>query len=115
MGRWVLALAVIGTGVFAASPEADAQVYGSFVDSCTQIEQRGLFLRALCQDRYGRLVPARLDLRNCPSGQAANRNGRLVCEGGDYRRYQRDDFGDDYYRPAPRPYYSPRDRYYDPY
>jgi hypothetical protein len=103
MGRWTLILAVISTSLVAASTEAEAQVYGSFVDSCTRIEQRGPFLRALCQDQYGRLVPTRLDLRNCASGQAANRNGRLVCEGGDYRRYRRDDYGDDYHRPSPRP------------
>ncbi|MBO1905766.1 hypothetical protein J4G37_12775 [Microvirga sp. 3-52] len=115
MGRWTLILAVISTSLVAASTEAEAQVYGSFVDSCTRIEQRGPFLRALCQDQYGRLVPTRLDLRNCASGQAANRNGRLVCEGGDYGRYRRDDYGDEYYRPSPRPSYRPPDRYYSPY
>jgi hypothetical protein len=115
MGRCAYAAAVIGLGFIVMNTGAEAQVYGSFVESCTQVEQRGPFLRALCQDRYGRLVPARLDLRNCASGQAANRNGRLVCEGGDYRRDRRDDYGNDYYRPAPRPYYPPPERYYAPY
>ncbi len=94
----------------AASAEASAQARGSFAASCTDIEQRGPFLRALCEDRYGRLVPSRIDLRRCPSNRVANANGRLTCEGAGRRSRDRgyyseeDDFGED-----PRP----RRRYYD--
>ncbi len=114
MGRRALVLVLIGMGLLAANTKAQAQAYGSFVESCTEIEQRGPYLRALCRDVYGRYVPSQLDLRYCPSGQAANRNGRLACEGGSrrsYRRYDDEDYGyrgyDRYDRPAPRGYYTP--------
>lgn len=118
MGRRACVLALVGMGLAAASTKAEAQIYGSFVESCTEIEQRGPFLRALCEDRYGRLVPTQLNLRNCASGQAANRNGRLVCEGNPRRNSRRDYYDNgyrEYDRPAPRGYDGSYDRYYAPY
>ena len=110
MGRSYLIMVIVAAAAsFTLPPEASAQIYGSFVESCTRIEQRGPFLRALCRDVYGRFVPAQLDLRYCPGGDISNQNGQLVC--GDRprrrsRRYDNDGFGE-YYPQPPRRYQAP--------
>lgn len=109
MSRLILVATVSAAVWFAFDGNALAQVGGSFVESCTRIDQRGPVLSALCQDRFGRLVPAQLDLRRCGSGDVANANGRLVCEPS-YRRARpryddRGGYGD--YRRPPRGYYQP--------
>lgn len=116
MGRIALAASVGAAIWIAGSGDVSAQAYGSFVQSCVEIVQRGPFLRALCRDQFGRFIPATLDLRACPDGRAANVNGRLVCEGYGRRsrpRYFEDD-GYGYGGPHPR-YYEPPPRYYQPY
>jgi hypothetical protein len=100
-----LVLSIAAAGWLAGSAEASAQARGSFAQSCTDIEQRGPFLRALCEDRFGRLVPSRIDLRACPTRRVANANGRLACEGAGRRRprgYDEDLGGyEEYERPRP--------------
>ncbi len=95
MRRLALVMSIAATGWLMAGAEASAQVRGSFARTCTQIEQRGPFLRAFCADVRGRLVPSRIDLRACPSGRVSNVNGQLACEGYGRRRYREydEDFG----------------------
>ncbi|PWH47592.1 CVNH domain-containing protein, partial [Escherichia coli] len=83
---------------------------GSFAQTCTDIEQRGPFLRALCEDRRGRLIPSRIDMRGCPSRRLANANGRLACEGGGRSRARSYEQGFGDYEE----FSDPRQRGYDP-
>jgi hypothetical protein len=119
MRRLAVVLAIATMGWLAANIDASAQVRGTFYRTCTDIQQRGPFVSALCEDRRGRLVESQLNLRACPSGSVGNVNGRLVCEGDtrrvyrDYRprdrRYYDDGGGyyrDEYRRPSPRGYYE---------
>ena len=74
-------LAALGIGV--ASPPASAQygygvARGSYLRSCTRVEQRGPHLRAMCRTRYGDYIRAGIDTRRC-RGPIANSDGRLVC------------------------------------
>jgi hypothetical protein len=71
------------------SGAAVAQPRGSYLGSCTRVEQRGPYLRALCEDMRGRLRQTGLDLRSCRGGSIDNQNGNLVCRGGGGR-----DWGD---------------------
>ncbi len=77
-----LSLVVMGAAAALAwsHDPASAQVGGSFVGSCVRVQVRGPFVRALCEDVRGNLIPARADIRACPGRRLANRNGRLVCE-----------------------------------
>jgi len=117
MSRIVLAASVVVVVWISPGADASAQEYGSFVGSCTEIEQRGPFLRALCQDQFGRFVPTRIDLRACPNRQAANLNGRLVCEGNG-RRARRRQYENDGYQwqghPGRREFES-LPQYFQPY
>jgi hypothetical protein len=114
MRRFCLVLAVAAAGLVTATVDASAQVRGSFYRTCTDIQQRGPFLSALCEDRRGRLVESQLNLRACPTGSVANANGRLICEAGGRPVYRepRPRHGDggsyyeEYRRPAPRGYYE---------
>ncbi|WP_262268672.1 MULTISPECIES: CVNH domain-containing protein [Microvirga] len=118
MRHFCLVFVVAAAGWAAATIDASAQAGGSFYRTCTDIRQRGPFLTALCQDRFGRLVESQLNLRACPGGRAANANGRLVCEGGGRPVYREprprygspyDDRGryyEEYRRPGPRDYYE---------
>lgn len=108
MGRTTLMLIVAAAALLTAYSGASAQAYGSYVESCTQIEQRGPFLRALCRDVYGRFVPSRLDLRYCPGGDVSNQNGRLACESRRRPRVRNYEYGPrDYDRPGRGSYYEP--------
>lgn len=73
---------IFGLTLAAVCSPALAQVRGSYLGSCTSVRQRGPILEAMCEDRRGELRPTRLDLRDCDRGDVANRNGRLVCNGG---------------------------------
>ncbi len=52
---------------------------GSWIQSCRGVDMRGPSLRAECQTADGRWNQTMLDMRNCPTGVAENRNGSLVC------------------------------------
>lgn len=118
MRRFCFVVAVAAAGWLTAIGEGSAQVRGSFYRTCTDIQQRGPFLTALCEDRRGRLVESQLNLRACPSGRVANANGRLICEAGgrpayrEPRRRYGDSYDDgrryyeEYRRPVPRGYYE---------
>jgi hypothetical protein len=118
MGPFYAVLALAAAGIVTASVDASAQVRGNFYRSCTDIQQRGPFLSALCEDRRGRVVESQLNLRACPTGRVSNANGRLVCEAGGrpvYReprpRYggpyeDRGRYYEEYRRPDPRGYYE---------
>lgn len=53
--------------------------YGSWSQSCRGGSMRGELFQAECQNSNGRWNTTVLDMRNCPSGNAENRNGSLVC------------------------------------
>jgi hypothetical protein len=53
--------------------------YGSWSDSCRSGAMRGQLFQAECRNGNGRWNTTVLDMRNCPSGNAENRNGSLVC------------------------------------
>jgi len=63
-------------------PVAIAQPYGSYLETCRRVQQRGPVLYAHCLTREGRWAETWLDLRSCLSREVANRNGRLICPGG---------------------------------
>jgi hypothetical protein len=86
--RPFLLLSACGLALGLSSAGASAQVYGSFTQSCTQIEVQGPYVRALCRTR-GQYVPTRIDTRTCRRGGLANLRGQLVCEGGERRGYDR--------------------------
>jgi hypothetical protein len=52
---------------------------GSWAQSCRGGDMRGAVFRAECRTEDGRWNATILDMRNCPTGQAENRNGSLVC------------------------------------
>jgi hypothetical protein len=52
---------------------------GNWAQTCRGGDMRGGVFRAECRDNQGRWNTTVLDMRNCPSGQAENRNGSLVC------------------------------------
>jgi hypothetical protein len=52
---------------------------GSWAQSCRGGEMRGTSFQAECRNSDGRWNATILDMRNCPAGQAENRNGSLVC------------------------------------
>lgn len=54
---------------------------GTWADSCNNGRLEGDDLVAVCRDRRGNAVQARIDLDNCPNGPIANNNGQLVCSG----------------------------------
>lgn len=53
--------------------------YGSWSQSCRGGDMRGQIFQAECRNGDGRWNTTVLDMRNCPSGNAENRNGSLVC------------------------------------
>ena len=53
--------------------------YGSWAESCRGGSMRGQIFQAECRNGNGRWNTTVLDMRNCPSGNAENRNGSLVC------------------------------------
>jgi hypothetical protein len=53
--------------------------YGSWSQSCRGGVMRGQLFQAECRNSNGRWNTTVLDMRNCPSGNAENRNGSLVC------------------------------------
>lgn len=53
--------------------------YGSWSQSCRGGSMRGQLFQAECRNSDGRWNTTVLDMRNCPSGNAENRNGSLVC------------------------------------
>ena len=52
---------------------------GSWAQSCRGGGMRGSVFQAECRTEDGRMNATVLDMRNCPSNQAENRNGSLVC------------------------------------
>jgi hypothetical protein len=52
---------------------------GSWSQSCRGGDMRGELFQAECRNGDGRWNMTVLDMRNCPSGDAENRNGSLVC------------------------------------
>jgi len=52
---------------------------GSWAQSCRGNGMRGSVFQAECRNEDGRWNATVLDMRNCPSGIAENRNGSLVC------------------------------------
>jgi hypothetical protein len=52
---------------------------GSWAQSCRGGRMQGDVFRTECRDESGRWNVTVLDMRNCPTGQAENRNGSLVC------------------------------------
>lgn len=52
---------------------------GSWMQSCRGGDMRGPVFQAECRNSDGRWNATVLDMRNCPSGNAENRNGSLVC------------------------------------
>lgn len=53
--------------------------YGSWSQTCRDGSMRGQLFQAECRNSDGRWNTTVLDMRNCPSGNAENRNGSLVC------------------------------------
>lgn len=113
MGRKLLLLGLALGTIMAAPHTASAQAYGSYVESCTQIAQRGPILSAFCRDVYGRFLRSSLDLRACSGGDVANRNGRLICDGRPPRRFGPGRGFRDYDGDFAQPYPHPSRRYYD--
>lgn len=52
---------------------------GSWAQSCRGGQMRGQVFQAECRDTQDRWNATVLDMRNCSTGQAENRNGSLVC------------------------------------
>jgi hypothetical protein len=52
---------------------------GSWAQSCRGGQMRGSTFQTECRNGDGRWNTTVLDMRNCPSNQAENRNGSLVC------------------------------------
>jgi len=52
---------------------------GSWAQSCRDGNMRGNVFQAECRNGDGRWNSTVLDMRNCPSNVAENRNGSLVC------------------------------------
>lgn len=66
-------------GGFGGGNGGGQQPYGSYQQSCRGGSMRGPLFQAECQTGDGRWNTTVLDMRNCPSGNAENRNGSLVC------------------------------------
>lgn len=60
------------------SGPAAPQARGSFVQTCSDIQQNGFYLEARCGRGDGGFSRSRIDVRSCRS--IANRNGQLACE-----------------------------------
>ena len=52
---------------------------GNWVQSCRGGNMRGSLFQTECRTQDGRWNTTVLDMRNCPTGNAENRNGSLVC------------------------------------
>jgi hypothetical protein len=52
---------------------------GSWGETCRGGNMRGNVFAAECRDNYGRWNQTILDMRNCGTYVAENRNGSLVC------------------------------------
>jgi hypothetical protein len=52
---------------------------GNWAQSCRGGNMRGSLFQTECRTGDGRWNTTVLDMRNCPSGNAENRNGSLVC------------------------------------
>jgi hypothetical protein len=52
---------------------------GSWAQSCRGGSMQGSVFQAECRNGDGRWNTTVLDMRNCPTGNAENRNGSLVC------------------------------------
>jgi hypothetical protein len=52
---------------------------GTWAQSCRGGSMRGMTFQAECRTSDGRWNATILDMRNCPTGNAENRNGSLVC------------------------------------
>ncbi|MEY4965734.1 MAG: hypothetical protein RL274_1317 [Pseudomonadota bacterium] len=52
---------------------------GSWAQSCRAGQMQGQVFRTQCRDESGRWNVTVLDMRNCPTGNAENCNGSLVC------------------------------------
>ena len=52
---------------------------GNWMQSCRNGNMRGNLFQTECRTSDGRWNATVLDMRNCPSGNAENRNGSLVC------------------------------------
>ena len=71
--------AVSVEGTLAASREIPP---GSWKQSCDNIKLTGVTLTASCRNRWGNVLPATLDLTECPIGHnVMNDNAKLVCRG----------------------------------
>lgn len=53
---------------------------GSWNQSCRNSSMRGSVLYAQCSDRSGYYSGSSLDMRQCNSNRASNRDGQLVCD-----------------------------------
>jgi hypothetical protein len=92
---------LVPLAMLATTAVAAAQARGSYQETCDNIQQRGPYLSAECQDVNGDSRRTSIDLRGCRGG-VANTNGRLTCSRGySYR-------GDGYDEPQPRRYYVPQ-------
>jgi len=52
---------------------------GNWMQSCRGGNMRGSLFQTECRTAEGRWNTTVLDMRNCPTGNAENRNGSLVC------------------------------------
>ena len=89
---------LVPIAMLATTAVASAQARGSYQESCDNIQQRGPYLSALCQDVNGDSRRTSIDLRGCRGG-VANTNGRLTCSRG---------YGGGGYDEQPRQYYVPQ-------
>jgi hypothetical protein len=68
------------SGGFGGNPSFGGGVpSGSWAQSCRGGQMRGNVFHAEWRTGDGRWNSTFLDMRNCPTGQAENRNGSLVC------------------------------------
>jgi hypothetical protein len=65
-----------GGGGYGGGGDAPA---GNWAQSCRGGQMRGNVFQAECRTGDGRWNSTILDMRNCPTGNAENRNGSLVC------------------------------------
>jgi hypothetical protein len=82
LGTALVAVALLMAGCAHSANGGAGRWHGSFKDSCRDASVDGNGnLRASCRNAQGRWERAFLAERSCPSHRAANRDGRLVCEG----------------------------------
>ncbi|MBD0413239.1 CVNH domain-containing protein [Oryzicola mucosus] len=80
--KGLLSAAVLLTTLSAGPADAQYVPYGSYLNSCENIEVDFGRLLAVCRTDSGRRVETSMMLRSCPQGaDIANENGRLVCNG----------------------------------